>query len=128
MSSETEKLVGKAEASLRASKLLASAGMAEFAGSRAYYSMLYLAEALLLSKGLRFSSHSAVNAAFGQDFAKSGELSPRFHRYLIDSFGLRQAADYGTSAITAAAAQEVIGWAEEFLTVARRWLEANPGS
>ena len=128
MSTEAEKLVAKAEASLRAAKLLALAGMAEFAGSRAYYSMLYLAEALLLTKGLRFSSHSAVNAAFGQHFAKNRELPPRFHRYLIDSFGLRQAGDYSTTAITAGAAQEVIGWAEEFLTAAKKWLDANPGS
>jgi uncharacterized protein (UPF0332 family) len=128
MSTEVEALVAKADASLRAAKLLALAGMAEFAASRAYYSMLYLAEALLMTKGFRFSSHSAVNAAFGQHFAKSRELPPRFHRYLIDSFGLRQVGDYGTSAITVGAAQEVIGWAEEFLAIAKKWLDANPGS
>jgi uncharacterized protein (UPF0332 family) len=128
MSTEVEALVAKAEASLRAAKLLALAGMAEFAGSRAYYSMLYLAEALLMTKGLRFSSHSAVNAAFGQHFAKSRELPPRFHRYLIDSFGLRQAGDYGTATISSEAAQEVIGWAEEFLTASKKWLDTNPSS
>ena len=36
-----------------------------FAASRAYYAMFYAAEALLQSRGLAFSKHSAVHAAFG---------------------------------------------------------------
>jgi len=36
-------------------------------------------ETLLLSKGLTFSSHSAVIAAYGKGFAKTGLLDPKFH-------------------------------------------------
>lgn len=38
--------------------------------SRLYYAMFYCAEALLLTRGLRFSSHKAVISAFAQHFVK----------------------------------------------------------
>jgi uncharacterized protein (UPF0332 family) len=54
--------------------MLADGGFARGAASRAYYAMFSAARALLLSQGLDFSSHSAVIAAFGQHFAKSGRV------------------------------------------------------
>ena len=47
--------------------------------------MFYLAQVLLLSRGLSFSSHAAVIAAFSKEFAKTGVLDVRFHRCLIDA-------------------------------------------
>jgi uncharacterized protein (UPF0332 family) len=47
-------------------------GFFDFAVSRAYYAIFYAAEAILLLKGLSFSSHSAVAAAYGKEFAKLG--------------------------------------------------------
>jgi hypothetical protein len=40
----------------------------DFAASRAYSSLFYTAEALLLSRGLSYSSHPAVIASFGKEF------------------------------------------------------------
>ncbi|MUL35547.1 HEPN domain-containing protein [Gloeocapsopsis dulcis] len=66
MTPEQQGLLEKAYRSLQAAKLLNTQPLAEFAVSRAYYAMFYVAEALLEGEGLTFSKHSAVIAAFGQ--------------------------------------------------------------
>ncbi|WP_373479828.1 HEPN domain-containing protein [Geminocystis sp.] len=50
----------KAERSLNAAQELNQKDYPEFATSRAYYAMFYVAEVLLLEEDLSFSSHSAV--------------------------------------------------------------------
>jgi uncharacterized protein (UPF0332 family) len=65
------------------------------AASRAYYAMFYVAEALLMNRGLVFSSHSVVIAAYGREFDCSMELDQKFHRYLIASQNARHIGDYG---------------------------------
>jgi uncharacterized protein (UPF0332 family) len=42
--------------------------------------MFYIAEAFLFGKGLAFSKHSGVHAAFETDFAKTGVVLPEFQR------------------------------------------------
>lgn len=86
--------------------------------------MFYTAEALLLEKGLSFSSHSAVIAVFGKEFAKSSALDPKFHRYLIDGQDLRNAGDYDVGTpVTEAQAKDVLAWANELLAVAEAFLK-----
>jgi uncharacterized protein (UPF0332 family) len=53
---------------------------------------------MLLSKGLTFSSHSAVIAAYGKEFAKTGLLDPKFHRYIIDAQERREIGHYARDA------------------------------
>jgi uncharacterized protein (UPF0332 family) len=67
---EQAALIRKAEESLRAAQFLLQQEFNDFAASRAYYTMFYVASALLLSKGLSFSSHAGVISAFGQQFAR----------------------------------------------------------
>jgi uncharacterized protein (UPF0332 family) len=67
MKQQIKVILDKAGSSLEASKLLARQGYLDFAASRAYYAMFYTAEALLLQRGLSFSSHSAVIAAYGKE-------------------------------------------------------------
>ena len=55
--------------------------------------MFYVAEAFLLGKGLAFSKHSGVHAAFGEHFVKAGIVQPEFHRYLIRGMAVRHAGD-----------------------------------
>ncbi len=75
--------------------------------------MFYVAEALLLTKGLTFSSHAAVISAFGQHFAKTGLVESRLHRYLIESAETRFESDYLAELnITAPQAAEQIAHAE----------------
>jgi uncharacterized protein (UPF0332 family) len=56
--------------------------------------MFYTAEALLIEWDLSYNSHSAVIAAFGKTFAKTGILDAKFHRYLLDAQDVRNIGDY----------------------------------
>src|SRR5207237_6243117 len=94
MKPEVESLLHKARESVNGAALLGEKAYWDFAASRAYYAMFYAAQAMLLEKGLSFSSHSAVIAAFGREFSKSKVLDPKLHRYLIDGQDLRNAGDY----------------------------------
>lgn len=126
MSAEVEALLQKARDSLQAAELLSREGFHAFAASRAYYGMLYAAQAVLLHEGLSFSSHSAVIAAFGREFAKSGRLDRKLHRYLLDAQDVRNMGDYGIDRpVTAAQVLDVLAWAHEFLTAADRLLSAR---
>ncbi|HHR85572.1 MAG TPA: HEPN domain-containing protein [Candidatus Acetothermia bacterium] len=87
-------LLDKAQESLAVARLLRQANYYDFAASRAYYGMFYVAEAALLSLGLSFSKHSAVVAAFGWHLANEGLLPRHLHRYLLDAFDLRAMGDY----------------------------------
>lgn len=76
MNEQIQNILQKAKDSLEAARLLQSQSYLDFAASRAYYSMFYTAEALLLSRGKSFSSHSAVIAAFEKEFSKTRDLDP----------------------------------------------------
>ena len=82
--------------------------------------MFYAAEAALLEEGLEFSSHGAVQGAFGECFVKSGRLDPKLHRYLLDAFRARQSADYDAPAdISEQDARVLVQRTEEFLRLIR---------
>lgn len=91
---EIKKLVQKAEHNIKVAKKQFNDECYDIAVSRAYYAMFYCAEALLLTKDLRFSKHSAVHSAFGHYFAKTGEVNPELHRMLIKGDTARDKADY----------------------------------
>lgn len=68
---------------------------------------------------MAFSKHSAVIAAFGRHFARTGRVTVEFHRYLIEASELRHAGDYGPRAsVTPEQAHEQITRAEQFLQLA----------
>jgi uncharacterized protein (UPF0332 family) len=69
------------------------------------------------------SKHSAVIAAFGQRFAKTGRAPARFHRYLIDGHSSRNVGDYDTGpGLSADDAATQNTRAEEFLKLADQLL------
>lgn len=123
MTKEQQQLINKARDSLRAARLLANEGLYDFAVSRAYYTMFYIAEAFLLGENLSFSKHSAVISKFGEYFARTGRIAPEFHRHLIQAEQSRIKADYdATSKATETEATEQIARAEEFITLAENHL------
>ena len=126
MTREQAALLKKAYDSLRGAKLLAGDGLHDFAASPAYYTMVYVAEALLLGEGLSFSKHTAVIAAFGRRFARTGVVPAEFHRYLIDGQDMRTVGDYSTGPGLMAQAAEQIARAERFLDQADRLLRTPP--
>jgi len=124
MKADIEYLLEKAKESLRAAELLNHEGYPGFAASRAYYSMFYVAEALLLDINLSFSSHSAVISAFGREFIRTGIIDAKFHRYLIDAQDLRNLGDYGVGKkISPEQTQEILNWSREFISAAEEILK-----
>jgi uncharacterized protein (UPF0332 family) len=120
---DIELLIEKATQSLDAAELLRQRGYFDFAASRAYYAMFYVAEALLASLGQSYSTHGAVQAAYGREFAKTGRLDPKFHRWLIDAQDFRSTGDYETGVtITPEQAAQICEWAREFGGSARSYL------
>ena len=130
MNEEQYNLINKAKDSLRASKILLKDEFFAFSVSRTYYSMFYLAEAILLSENLSFSKHSAVISAFGHHFVRTGKVSAKFHRYLLDGQNLRNAADYDTAAnISKSEAETEIEHAQEFINFVENYLSnSSPSS
>ena len=116
-------LLDKARDSLEAARSLLRDGYADFSASRSYYAIFYAAEALLLSMGLAYSKHSAVHAAFGQYFGKTGKAPPEYHGFLKDAQDLRLAGDYGNRhSVTPEQAEEQITHAAQFLQFASEFL------
>ncbi len=113
---EAAGLVKKAQRYLKSAELLIRDGDYDSAVSRAYYAMFYLTEALLLRRGLSFSSHKAVIAAFGKHFVKTGKLKEDLHQALIDVFEKRQLGDYESQVYTdRKTAKEVLAKAKAFV-------------
>src|SRR5690606_22656261 len=96
LTAEQAALVQKAERSIRGARVLMEDGLHEFAVSRAYYAMFYLAEALLLGEVLDLSNHSAVIASFSHHFAKSGQMPKELHGHLREDQYQRNSGYYGT--------------------------------
>jgi uncharacterized protein (UPF0332 family) len=123
VSPEQAALLEKARASIRAARLLAGEHLHDFAVSRAYYAMFYLAQALLLGEGLAFSKHSAVIAAFGRHLVKRGRLDAELHLYLREAQDQRNRGDYGTGdPLGAEESAEQTRRAEAFLSATERIL------
>ncbi len=123
MNPQIQDLLHKADESLQAAKLLSREKYYDFAASRTYYTMFYVAQAFLLRKGLTFSSHAAVIAAFGKEYAKTGLIDVKFHRRLIDAEDLRGTGDYGAGgSLTDNEAEQAKAWAEEFLQIGQQQL------
>jgi uncharacterized protein (UPF0332 family) len=126
MTPEEALVIRKAKENLDAAELLIQQGFVEIAASRAYYAMFYLTEALLMRKGLHFSSHSAVIAAFGKEYAKTGELDAKFHQNLIKAQAIRQISDYGyNEPLPKNDVEIVIRWAREFNQAVNNYLHED---
>jgi len=122
LSQDIPDLMARAEQSRSAARLLIDNGFLAEAISRAYYAMFYAATALLHSEGIAVSKHSAVIAKVGEHFAKTGRIPLHLHRFLIDMFDERQAADYSGAGFTHEQAEAAYNSADEFITAIRNYL------
>lgn len=119
---EIKQLLAYAEESHEAARVLIDNGIVSFSAAQSYYTMFYLMEALLLSKGLRFSSHSASIAAYGKEFAKTKILDPKFHRRIITAEERREDGHYGAGEnISDEDALESFQWAGEFMKAVKEY-------
>ena len=127
MTPDQRDLLEKAAESLAAAGYLLAGGYPDFAASRAYYAMFYVAEAALEGEGKSYSKHSAVIAGFGRNFVKTGRAPAEFQRFLTTGQALRHAGDYGAPrAVSDADAREQIEHAKRLLEWARETLGPIP--
>jgi uncharacterized protein (UPF0332 family) len=88
--------------------------------------MFYIASAFLLSRDLAFSSHAGVISAFGQQFARTGLVPAKFHRYLIEAQEICHIGDYDTVGVGVTQSQTVeqLIRASEFIELANQILDS----
>ena len=123
MKPDLQALINKAKDSLGAAKNLVRDGYFDFAASRAYYAMFYVAEAMLMRLGQSYNKHSAVISAFGREYAKTGLMDSKYHRWLIDAQDFRNIGDYGIDVhISEDDAKSACQWAGEFINHAEEIL------
>jgi uncharacterized protein (UPF0332 family) len=92
---DQQELLEKARSIVAAAKLLLGVAYPDFAATRVYYAIFYIAQAFLDGEGLAFSKHSAVIDAFGRHFAHTGKVSAEIHRFLLTAQDLCHGRDYG---------------------------------
>lgn len=85
--------IDAAREALTGARYILGGGYWAIAASRAYYACLYAISALLLTKDIGRSKHSAVLAAFRQQFVKSGLIETEFSDAVGKAFETRQVAD-----------------------------------
>jgi len=123
MDERIEKLLKKAQEDLKASEIMIENGIFRIAASRVDYAMFYIAEAILLTKGLIFTSHKGLISSFNKEFIKSGIFNMKFGRLLRDAFDIRQNSDYEiVPDITESKTKELLLAAKEFLEEAKKYL------
>ena len=122
MMEEIIQLRKKSKRSLAAAKYLQEKKDFDFAVSRAYYSLFYTVEALLLMKGESYSKHSGVISAFYRSYIANGTLDKKYHQILDSAFDLRNDADYSASeTIPPETGKKIILQCEEFIEATEKF-------
>jgi len=123
MKEKIEALLQRAYDSLGSAKLLLDNDYYDSSISRSYYAMFYAAEALLLTKNLKFSSHKSVISLFGEHFVRSGIFPSELGRDLSKAFDERLTGDYSfKSMMTKETAETAIKRAENFAGTIEEYL------
>jgi len=121
---DIDKHIRKSERSLKAARILFEEGDYDFAISRSYYAMFYMAQALLFRRGLVFSKHASVISGFYQEFVKTGKLDSSLHQAFHKSFEVRQEGDYFVDfVIEEGKTLEFLEKAQDFLIATKKLLK-----
>ena len=123
---EVKSLLERSRRYLKSAELLLEEGDYESSVSRTYYAMFYSVEALLLTRGLSFSSHRGVISAFGEYFIKTGLFPREMGRELNRAFEKRQLGDYGyTFVISKEEAKEILDSGKRFVNRIAEYIEQS---
>lgn len=116
MNEKVISLMKRSEEAIESSRILFDEEYYDACVSRAYYSMFYATEAVLLTKDLDFSSHKSVISHFGKYFVKEGIFPPKMGRDLNRVFEKRLAGDYSfTPQIGEKEAEKTLKSARDFI-------------
>ncbi len=91
--------LARARQELQAVEVNLREGLYTVAVSRSYYAMFYAASGLLASIGISRSKHSAIIAAFRQNFIKTNLIEAQYGDILRVGFESRQESDYELSTL-----------------------------
>lgn len=109
-------LLGKAQKYLRSAAVLFELEDYDSAVSRAYFAMLYAAQALMKRHGVRLGGGQGLRSAFIERYVRTGTLPERAGAALEDGYKLMELADFAHAfAIDAAQAEHVLAEAEAFV-------------
>ena len=115
----------KAEKFLDTADHALNAGDYDSCVSRCYYAMFFMAEAVLLTKGLRASSHKGVISLFGEHFVKTGTFERESGRALNDAHDKRLIGDYGVGfMVTEPEATDLLQIARNFVEKVKAHLKS----
>lgn len=123
LSKKLKTIMSKARDSLVVAKQLHIENHYNHAASRAYYAVFHALQAILLTKGLSFSKHSAVLSAFNKEFIFTKIFIKDFYDKIVRLFKDRLTGDYGyekevtreNSEMDVADAEMIINAIEEYL-------------
>ena len=115
-----------AHESLAAAKLNLENDFYSVAANRIYYAVFYATTALLKTKSLSFSKHSAVLSAFRQQFIKTGEFSSEIGNFYRLAFEMRQAGDYEMlTRFEPDDLRQQLATAQQFISEVEKWLQQH---
>ena len=124
MKKEIEGLTSKAERFLRSAEILLKDSDYDSCVSRCYYAMFLMAEAVLITKGLKASSHKGVMSLFGKHFVKTGVLKKDLGKALNDAYDIRRVGDYAVGfMVTEEEAKGMLESAKNFVCEVKSHLE-----
>jgi len=119
--------LGEAADALAAARTLLQARLHRDSVNRAYYAMFYAVLALLATRKLGTSKHSAAIELFDREFVKSGLFPKAFSVWLHTAFDHRLHGDYRElTVVTPETAADCVSRAEAFLAGVRRMLDSPP--
>ena len=91
--------------------------------SRSYYAVFHSISAVLLSKGLHFSSHAQTIGAFNREFIRTKQFPDAFTKAIRKLFKERQMGDYDfESYIDVNVAKEDLKEAEKIINACEEYL------
>ncbi len=118
-------LVRKAEKFVDTAKMLLDYGDYDSCVSRCYYAMFFLVEAVLMTKGLRPTSHKGAITLFGQHFVKLGVFDRELGKVLTEAYDKRLLGDYAVGiSISREEAEDLLARCERFLDELKGYLES----
>ena len=118
--------LGQAGDALTAARTLLTAGLYRDSVNRAYYAMFYAVLALLTTRELGTSKHSAAIELFDREFVKTGVFPRESSKWLHAAFDQRLKGDYRELVvITREVAEGVVRDAETFVQRVRQSLPAD---
>jgi len=121
---EIRDFIKKAEKFLNTAKHALNTEDYDSCVSRCYYAMFFLAEAVLLIKGLKATSHKGVISLFGEYFVKTGIFERDLGKALNDAYDKRLIGDYGVGfSVTREEAKDLSEIAQDFVQKMRSYLE-----